>query len=986
MCIEDRLSKRRSLRLTNVRALMPEATHVVPQAPTHRYSEPSRSAATTTINALPKTTHHSQSPSLPISSFPHRYPGVAQKCMLPCSLNRQYCLIGQELATHLRLPHLLLPDYPPLSPSSDIMDYATHSPAPLSDNADSWTLLSTGPASVFGANTSDASSQDDVDSLNLVRVHANSDADERDELTTGSHLSRLEYTLTNYEPILETLLSHLPTASIFNLQRSSQYLRQFLRSYPLAWKTLSFRLPQPSAVLGSPSGDADSRDRNSRQYSLDLALKMVILPVASRLTNLDLCNTSVSGVTLVGNVLNKRAETLQHLSVRGCKNVSLKYHIVPFLRCYKQELEITGGKTSTLALNSLYTYRCRHHRRRPYLPSSLFRRDSDSEPTHELIELCHLLKIWTDTSWCPTPGPRCLRRKDYHGNRAGQGTTEVWVPFDRLWRSGNRIGPGVDTPRGEKSVGKLWEEIECGHDGEPLGLKNGAFAGEGKDVPTHQRRSHRQFVENIKCDDCGDILLERCETCSIKMHCMGCRKTLCSSCAFNKPYRLKKAQLTSGIHITNSSYTWDRAKPKTKKKVSKFWWAPGARRSPNVMVDAPEDSDSDTEGHLPVPPPQAQNEPLKLNMHWCCLEPLFSGGGGVAFVGPGLAGHGSERIRAVPLPKLREYLDPDFAHTSLIPPVTLSDLNKKKAEKFEEIVGANIDILPYLQQTSLNLQASTCPRSLCQSCYHSFRWKVSCKACNRPICKEHDFRALKVRKCGYRDLMEEREYVRNPPKHVGDGLILDSAKHEWPIDLRIPAFSHPESPVEHEDGATADAEKERRARSSGIDDGPEESDAGSAVDGPGTRDPSSTPRATPGPSVDRSRSVRADVDLANRSAEIDLGDTTPTRSRSPSGLSIGQLRLRSVSLSDLAAAAASGQRIDGSSIIGKGKNRVSTQPIAKERLLLPCAPAHPVQWKGCGAYFCQSVRAMGDGRQRCGAYGKDCVECGVYVCDVSSNS
>jgi hypothetical protein len=404
------------------------------------------------------------------------------------------------------------------------------------------------------------------------------------------------------------------------------------------------------------------------------------------------------------------------------------------------------------------------------------------------------------------------------------------------------------------------------------------------------------------------------------------------------------------------------------------------------MVDAPEDSDSDTEGHLPVPPPQSQSDPLKLNMYWCCLEPLFSGGGGVAFVGPGLAGHGSERIRAVPLPKLREYLDSDFAHTSPNQAVTLSELKKK--EKFDEILGANIDILPYLQQTSLNLQATTCPRSLCQSCYHSFRWKVSCTACKRPICKEHDFRALKVRKCGYRDLIEEREYVRDPPKHVGDGLILDSAKHEWPIDLRIPAFCHPESPIDPDQGTTVDAEKERRARPSGVDDGLEESDAGSAVDGPGTRDPSSTPRATPGPSIDRSSSVRgSNADFVNRFADMDLGDATTSGSNVTSEpLPAGQLRVRSVSMSDLSAAAASGQSIDGSSIIGKGKNRVSTQPIAKERLLLPCSPAHPVQWSGCGSYFCQSVRAMGDGRQRCGAYGKDCIECGVYVCEVSLNS
>src|SRR5207237_7958850 len=107
--------------------------------------------------------------------------------------------------------------------------------------------------------------------------------------------------------------------------------------------------------------------------------------------------------------------TLQHLSVRNCKNVSVKYHVVPWLQVHSPP---TSPCADVLALRSLYPYRCRHHRRRPYLPSHLARRDSDSEPTHELIELCHQLGIWTDTAWCPTPGGRCFRRKEYHAGRA----------------------------------------------------------------------------------------------------------------------------------------------------------------------------------------------------------------------------------------------------------------------------------------------------------------------------------------------------------------------------------------------------------------------------------------------------------------------------------------------------------------------------------------------------------------------------------------
>jgi hypothetical protein len=834
-------------------------------------------------------------------------------------------------------------------------------------------------ASLFGAAASTVSTttMDESHGLALVRVQARTMSSPTEEIPSR-RLSKLEEIMAAYEPILNSLLAHLPTTSIRHLSNSSSYLHQFIRSYPLAWKSLSSRLPQQSAILGSPSGDSDSRDRHSKLCGLDLYLKVVVLPIATRLTNLDLCNTAVSGITLFGAVLNTRKDTLQHLSVRGCKHVSLKYHVVPFLRCYRQELEIPGGRSQPLALKSLYTYRCRHHRRRPYLPASLFRRDSDSEPTHELIELCHFLGIWTDTAWCPTPGPRCFRRKDYRDSRAAQGLTEVWVPFDRLWRSGNRTGPTSETSRNDKLVGKLWEEIECGHDGEALGT--GTFAGEGKDVPNHLRKSHRQFVEDVKCDDCGESIQERCETCSIKMHCMGCRKTLCSSCAFNKPYHRKRTHSTSFAQITNSSLALGRSKSKTKKKPNKFWWAPGARRSPNIMIDAPEDSDSETEGHIPPQSAQSQNEPLKLLMNWCCLEPLFSGGGGVAFVGPGLGGIGSERIRAVPLPKQREYLDPDFAHTSQIPPLNFNELSKEKAEKFDEIVGANIEILPYLQQASLNLQTNTCPRSLCQSCYLSFRWKVSCSACKRPICKEHDFRALKVRKCGFRELGEERDYVRNPPKHVGD---LEPSNHEWPSELRIPAFRRPASPANS--SVTAGGEDERRARSGAAEDSLEESDAGSAVDGPGTRDPSSTPRAVAGPSVDRSSSVRSpEPDFGRRLNDpfVNLGGDKTPRSSSPSGLmdssTSGQPRGRSASMSELMPRLRGMPFLD---VAAKGKNRITI--LARANMLLPGSPGHPVQWKGCGQYFCQGVRAMGDGRPRCAAQGKDCVECGVYVCEVS---
>ena len=46
-------------------------------------------------------------------------------------------------------------------------------------------------------------------------------------------------------------------------------------------------------------------------------------------------------------------------------------------------------------------------------------------------------------------------------------------------------------------------------------------------------------------------------------------------------------------------------------------------------------------------------------------------------------------------------------------------------------------------------------------------------------------------------------------------------------------------------------------------------------------------------------------------------------------------------------------------------------------LPLPCNPRHPVQWEGCGAYFCQYPRPVGDNRAQCPAILKECSECAV---------
>ncbi|KAF2874480.1 hypothetical protein BDV95DRAFT_487868 [Massariosphaeria phaeospora] len=771
-------------------------------------------------------------------------------------------------------------------------------------------------------------------------------------------LSLFEAIITTYPPVLESLLSQLPTATLLDLYHTSRHLRDFLRRYPLAWRTLSFRLPQPAAVVGSPGTETpDSRERQSKAYSFDALLKQVVAPYGERLMSLDLCNTAVTGIALVGSVLAPRFQTLKHLSVRGCKNVSIKYHIVPFLEPYT--LKDSPWMQKDLALKSLYTYRCRHHRRRPYLPSSLVRRDSDSDPTHQLIEICHQLGIWTDTSWCPTPGGRCYRRKDYHAGRAGPQNMEVWVPFDRLWRSSNRIGPVDGGDKLGAQDGRLWEISETGEDGEPLGTDSGMFKGEGKHVPAHLRKSHGIFVQEVKCGQCDEVILERCESCSVRMHCMGCRKTLCASCAFNRPIPRKRvktrhfASLAFGPGTTlgstlsqasgSSASLEDQTRNNQNPPSDRYWWAPGATRSPNLMNEGAHDddsSDSEDGGNLNngLPLPPTNREPPKLNMHWCCLEPIFSGGGGIAVLGTGLGGRGADKIRAAPLPRTKEFEDPDFSNrlrsTNYIPEMKNNGL-------YEYVLGEDLDILSYLKQETLDLQAQTCPRSLCQDCHRSFRWKIACRTCKNPLCKEHDFRGLKFRKCGYREMHIEREYART---------------HNVPPRLVIPDFN-PNKPN------GKDPEQTPTAPSS-LQDVPSlpstdlEIPETTAMSQSQILFPPSGPAAIEMSASNSQTSHASSKDLFAPSTSLPF---VPVSSSRPRSLSASGVRCRN----------------SGS---WPNSPRVPPSSIANP-LPLPCHPRHPVQWEGCGAYFCQYPRPVGDHRTQCPAVLRECSECAVLVCD-----
>ena len=572
--------------------------------------------------------------------------------------------------------------------------------------------------------------------------------------STERFLSPFEGIFSSYPPIFESLLLQLPTSSIISLYHTSQCLRLFLQDYPTAWNHLSFRSSSPGRISTrqtSPASDAsgDSSSPSSKVYSLDLLLLSVVLPFGTRLKSLELDYTAISGESLSHCVLHTRRETLQHLSVRGCKQVSLKYHILPFLTLFKlQKSAPWSAKNCGLALKSLYTFRCRHHRRRPYTPSSRVRKDSDSAPTHDLIQLCHDLGIWTDTAWCPTFGGRCLRRKDYSSGRGTpEAQIEVWVVFDRLWRSANRFGPSklADRVTSSGMKAQLWEDKEIGYDGEPLGCEP-----QGKGLPAHLRKSHRSFIEHVRCHDCGTKIEERCEHCSIRMHCMGCRKTLCQDCAFSRalPSATNQERDTS----------------------EQLWWAINAARNPNLMLQEIAPSTSFSSGILPnsaVPPP--------IKTQWCCLRPMFSSGGSITFLGPSIRNAFVSHVRASPLPQGKGYEDPDFAASQQEKLTLNSAAGEGPPMECQPQVEPEQTLRKLLKPAS-GSSNNSCPRNLCQTCWDLPSWKTACRFCKGTLCFAHDCRGLNIRMCGFKDLAAEKAILEERSKFMDIVVIWEKTR------------------------------------------------------------------------------------------------------------------------------------------------------------------------------------------------------------------
>ena len=759
-----------------------------------------------------------------------------------------------------------------------------------------------------------------------------------------------ETVITCNPPILESLLAQVPTETILRLYQTSYHLRQFLEESPTSWRYLSFRLFQPAATTATVTNNAaGTGPRQSSNYALDQLFMERLNRITTRLTSLELDNTAVSGATLVGTVLTQRRDTLQHLSVRGCKNVSLKYHINPWLQMHVLARRNNSGTPdstlSGLALKSLYTYRCRHHRRRPYLPASLVRKESDSEPTHELVTICHTLGIWTDTAWCTSPGPRCYRRSMYVTSRIAQDSREVWVVYDRLWRSKNWLGPpeGSDSRRDpsglkRKRDGKFWEHEENAVNGEPLG---GSL--EGKSMPTHLRHSHRRFVETIVCDNCSEVINERCESCSVMMHCAGCRKTLCASCAFDRPFVRNKNALPE--------------------ERNKFWWAPGCAVSPCSMLDqdlpptGPNQHPQNTVNTLP-----------STKFKWCCTEPVFSGGGGITFSSGN--NRDTDRIRAAPLPSGQGWEDPDFCSTASHASAMWEDCQACSGGSLQQspsfaLAGRWTSIEEFFEwQASAHAaedgHLTSVPRSLCDDCYASEHWNVKCKGCASPLCVKHDVRdRLKFRVCGYKDLVQERQDFKLRQKALKSMEAKLATFRQWG-DLKrnaVPSAAQPPTEValgeEYVHISRARSQTETSATFPSLN----------LPTVPGA-DPQGVANISFETGTTEALSVEADLQgllqtIRSHRPMTPLRRPTPARPQS-----------RGSNATDTASRSSS-PAPDGS---------LSPEPSDQTPERPGTPPPQRQMWEGCQSFFCPPNRLPGDRRRRCAAAMRQCSQCKVHVC------
>ena len=318
--------------------------------------------------------------------------------------------------------------------------------------------------------------------------------DDVSQLAIHAELSPLEVMLSVYTPILECLVKHLPTPSKRNLAQTSPYLRRLLLIYPPYYSHFDFRL----SVYEAPGFD---NYHLGTIYNLDKYISS--LPLEKGITSLTLDWTAVTGLFLFGPLMSRCQSTLEHLSVRGCRKVSIKHHIVPYL-VYQDDVEpysvSTANPPPKRALKSLYVYKARGVRRKPFL---IDRKPADGdEPSRYLTTLAEKLGIWTDLGLCPTPKLRCPRRREI----LRRGKEKYCVPFDKRWR--------VQDP-------------DAGPNNPTLKLLS------PHELSLQRREEERAGL--FTCDNCEGQIVDRCEACVFQMTCAGCRKAICHECAYARP-------------------------------------------------------------------------------------------------------------------------------------------------------------------------------------------------------------------------------------------------------------------------------------------------------------------------------------------------------------------------------------------------------------------------------------------------------------------
>ncbi|KAL8697213.1 MAG: hypothetical protein Q9224_002425 [Gallowayella concinna] len=286
---------------------------------------------------------------------------------------------------------------------------------------------------------------------------------------------------------------------------------------------------------------------------------------------------------------------------------------------------------------------------------------------------------------------------------------EVWVVFDRLWRSGNRIGPlETQNPWPVARRGQLWQDDDYGYGGEALGTEDGSSTGHGKLTPTHLRESHR------------------------------------------RPLPLSKSVPADAPSAEDSE-----------RSNESLWWAPNARRSPNSM-----DQESTSETSSPPGQTDAMATPT-LETSWCCLKPQFSIGGGISLLGPGISSDDGCHIRTAPLPQGQAFEDTEFR---LLRQSSQGTSNPSKA--LTKALHEGHDPMLYWILFSIGGgQLSMCPRNLCNDCSQLAGWKAMCRICRQAVCFSHDLRGLKTRVCGYRDLSVEDRMMKEKMLSVAQEAV-----------------------------------------------------------------------------------------------------------------------------------------------------------------------------------------------------------------------